>query len=655
MVGVNKYAHFRHLTNAVKDAHDLIDILTTNYHFEPENIVTLFDEAATRKNIFDKFEYFANKLEKGDNLVIYFSGHGYLNTRTNIGYWIPVDAETVADYIPNSTIRDYLATYQAHHTLLIADACFSRSLFGTATKKLESERFLEQVDQFPSRWAHTSGRLEAVSDGQEGSNSPFAGYLLKYFRQHADEPFSVYDLVQYVKKATANNAEQTPLGGPLQGVGDEGGEFVFYPKESEKLAWNTALEVNTTEAFTHFLEKYPDSIHVAEAKKRIDDLINAEEEAAYQHACSLDTVVAYFDFLEKYPDGKHADAANQAMKKLEMQEQRRNAEKALAHARQSRSLTELRAWKDTYTEFDDLTEQANQLINELQGIKMPKTEPLRPQEPVKKTAPVAETPVAAPNPTPAQPTSNKTPLFIGLVVLIIIAAAAIFIWQPWATPPDNNNSYTDKSNRDTTTTTSVTTESRDTAVESATTDNQATEEEEAFQQARAANTIEAFREFLRKYPQSRFRERVEQMITELEKVDEKKIYEDAIAADNVAVYRHFLERHPNSIYRSDIEKRLKEVEQRNAEKAMYLEAVTQKNYDACLRFLKNYPNSRFTAEVAAIKKEIDDAYQQAMRNADASYQLEDYESAKKYYKEALKLKPRDAQATRKLNALEQLN
>ncbi|WP_250630292.1 caspase family protein [Rhodoflexus caldus] len=90
VVGVNKYVHFRQLTNAVKDARDLIDVLTANYHFEPENIVTLFDEAATRKNIFDKFEYFANKLEKGDNLVIYFSGHGYLNTRTNIGYWIPL-------------------------------------------------------------------------------------------------------------------------------------------------------------------------------------------------------------------------------------------------------------------------------------------------------------------------------------------------------------------------------------------------------------------------------------------------------------------------------------------------------------------------------------------------------------------------------------
>lgn len=259
VIGINDYLHFPKLSNAVKDAQDLVEILTTYYHFERENVVELFEEKATRRNIVNKFDYLMGKLEEEDNLLIYFSGHGHLNEKSKIGYWIPIEAESVGDYIANSSVKDYLSAIQSHHTFLIADACFSGSLFSGASKRLETERHITEVDKHRSRWALTSGRLEVVSDGQRGLNSPFASYLLKYLREEGTPPFAVSDLVQYVKKATANNAEQTPLGGSLQGVNDEGGEFVFYPKESEDLAWNHALATDDIPTYQAFLDKYPES------------------------------------------------------------------------------------------------------------------------------------------------------------------------------------------------------------------------------------------------------------------------------------------------------------------------------------------------------------------------------------------------------------
>ena len=89
---------------------------------------------------------------------------------------------------------------------------------------------MENVEQYKSRWALTSGRLEYVSDGQTGKNSPFASYFIKYLQDNQKKKVPVSELVNYVKSAVGNNSEQQPVGNPLKSVGDEGGEFIFYLK-----------------------------------------------------------------------------------------------------------------------------------------------------------------------------------------------------------------------------------------------------------------------------------------------------------------------------------------------------------------------------------------------------------------------------------------
>lgn len=226
-VAIDDYKYITKLNNPVKDVSDVVKILLSKYKFEFEDLIFLKNEQATRNNIMESMRSLIEKLGPQDNLVIYFAGHGYFDKLLNEGYWVPVEAQnTYNDFIPNSSILKILDNIDTQHIFLVADACFSGSLFAATTRG-----YAENVEKFRSRWGLTSGRLELVADGEKGSNSPFARHFLNYLNQNASRSFAVSELVQYVKLKTADDTSQTPIGNPLKTLGDEGGEFVFYPKK----------------------------------------------------------------------------------------------------------------------------------------------------------------------------------------------------------------------------------------------------------------------------------------------------------------------------------------------------------------------------------------------------------------------------------------
>ena len=227
VVGINDYKHMTPLKNAVKDVSDVTRLLMSKYNFDFENVILLKNDQATRANIIEGLRSLIEKLTPQDNLVIYFAGHGYFDKLMNEGYWVPVEANnTITDYIPNSIILKILDNINTQHTFLVADACFSGALFASTNRG-----YVENVERFRSRWGLTSGRLEVVSDGNQGSNSPFARHFMDFLNKNSDRNFAVSELVQYVKIKTAEESDQTPLGNPIKSLGDEGGEFIFYPRK----------------------------------------------------------------------------------------------------------------------------------------------------------------------------------------------------------------------------------------------------------------------------------------------------------------------------------------------------------------------------------------------------------------------------------------
>jgi hypothetical protein len=176
-------------------------------------------------------------LTEDDTLLIFYSGHGYWDERLKTGFWLPSDAteKSRADWLSNGTISNYIGGIQCQHSLLIADACFSGSIFKTreAFDTLSEEDPVDQPESIkriyglPSRRAITSGAMETVPD-----RSVFLDFLIKKLRRSQSKYLLAEKLYIEMKEAVINNSptQQAPLYGTIQQAGDEGGDFIFVRK-----------------------------------------------------------------------------------------------------------------------------------------------------------------------------------------------------------------------------------------------------------------------------------------------------------------------------------------------------------------------------------------------------------------------------------------
>lgn len=234
IIGIDKYkGTWPVLGNAVHDAKGLEDELKKDYGFT--NIISLYNEEATRSNIISKFEDLTTKISKEDNLLIFYSGHGDFKQQYNKGYWVPVDAtsNSTVSFISNSDIQTYINGINSRHILLIADACFTGDIFRGQSSELpfeKSDRYIMEAYSKSSRFAMTSGNIQPVADGGKDNHSVFTYYLLKYLKEINSKYFSARELFNNIERPVINNSEQEPQYKPLKNAGDEGGQFIFIRK-----------------------------------------------------------------------------------------------------------------------------------------------------------------------------------------------------------------------------------------------------------------------------------------------------------------------------------------------------------------------------------------------------------------------------------------
>ncbi len=238
VIGINSYqGYWRPLKNAVNDAEGFANVLRNEYQFD--EVHTLLDEEATRRNIIQKFEWLAGNTTKDDNVLIFYAGHGQFNKGLNKGYWVPVDAQSnsVADYVSNNDVKTFLGGIPSKHTLLITDACFAGDIFrGSKTESIKfdpnnMEKYYKEVYRKQSRLALTSGGVEEVSDAGRDDHSIFTYYLIKALQENDKKYFDANQLFNEFRIAVTNNSEQTPMLQVIRDTNDEGGQFIFIRKE----------------------------------------------------------------------------------------------------------------------------------------------------------------------------------------------------------------------------------------------------------------------------------------------------------------------------------------------------------------------------------------------------------------------------------------
>ena len=226
IIGIDKYSDesILDLDNPVADARALKQVLRTYYTFEEENVTLL--QNPTRSEIIESFDALNSKVSERDHLLVFYAGHGIWDERLNQGFWLPADASmhSKAQWLSNSTIRDYIRGIQSKHTLLITDACFSGSIFKERGATFADGRAMLEMYKLPSRKAMTSGALKTVPD-----KSVFVKYLTKNLADNSQPLLSAEDLFRTFKIAVINNSSngQVPQYGPIREAGDEGGDFIF--------------------------------------------------------------------------------------------------------------------------------------------------------------------------------------------------------------------------------------------------------------------------------------------------------------------------------------------------------------------------------------------------------------------------------------------
>ncbi|MDR3333953.1 MAG: SUMF1/EgtB/PvdO family nonheme iron enzyme [Treponema sp.] len=223
-IAIDRYQEWRPLSNPVKDAREIRDILTQNYFLD--EVKELYNRDATAANIRRLFAELRQKAGVHDSVFVFYAGHGYTDDMSKTGFWIPADAGqdifAQANWLPNIQVRNMLAALPAKHVFLVSDACFSGDILDTnrgVVPQINSDYFKRAYSRV-SRQVMTSGASENVPDTSE-----FAMRLKSTLRRAEGlciDPEYLFSNVREVRSTQ-------PLLGVIRGTEQQdGGSFLFF-------------------------------------------------------------------------------------------------------------------------------------------------------------------------------------------------------------------------------------------------------------------------------------------------------------------------------------------------------------------------------------------------------------------------------------------
>jgi hypothetical protein len=223
IIGIDKYQEWPSLKGSVAEAKQVRNVLAERYFID--EFIELYDQAATASAIRRLFaEDLPNRLGLGDSLLIFFAGHGYLDS-SKTGFWIASDgSRDVYDqkgWIPNAQLRNFIAQLKAQRIFVVADACFSGDFLNVSRGALPTvdSAYFKRALQLTARQILTSGASETVPDESE-----FGRQLVNLLARNTEpllDPTAMYDRIR-------RGVSQTePLLGTIPGH-EQGASFVLF-------------------------------------------------------------------------------------------------------------------------------------------------------------------------------------------------------------------------------------------------------------------------------------------------------------------------------------------------------------------------------------------------------------------------------------------
>ncbi len=225
LIGIDEYqAPISDLNTAIKD------VSAVGERLEARGYQSIVLRNASKQDIVGAFQAVAQKIKNGQELVVYFAGHGYLKENTDTGYWIPGDTDpgSAKSWISTKHLSDFLSRIKAQKIMVISDSCYSGSLTREYNFTADSVgRNVEEIQSRRSVMMLSSGGEEPVMDGGGDGHSVFARSLLNVL-DHTEETRTGFELFQEIRDQVTQTAPQVPEYGAMLSAGHEiGGDYLI--------------------------------------------------------------------------------------------------------------------------------------------------------------------------------------------------------------------------------------------------------------------------------------------------------------------------------------------------------------------------------------------------------------------------------------------
>jgi tetratricopeptide (TPR) repeat protein len=258
VVGISTYKDpsIPQLQYADVDALAFHEFLKTN-GVQEDNIHLLLNENATNAAFWTILNYISEKATKGDQVYIYFSGHGDVETKTIVkdAYLLPYDSPSSVypmGAIGMVYLKSWLATFSSNgiQTIFIADACKSGNLIGgregmEAAANMLKDKWQDEIKIVSCQPGELS--LEGANWG--GGRGLFSYELINGLSGQADKNqdkfISLRELYLYLMEVVPEKAGKHPQNPILTG----NLEHIISKKNESLYAFNQHLKMNESDEY----------------------------------------------------------------------------------------------------------------------------------------------------------------------------------------------------------------------------------------------------------------------------------------------------------------------------------------------------------------------------------------------------------------------
>lgn len=304
VIGNSAYAHVPSLPNPAHDARDVADALG-RLGFAVKTI-TDADFNRIRKSLAE----FGRAAQSAEMAVLYFAGHGVEIDGNN--WLLPTDVELKYDADAGTEAIGLPLAIQAVSSaktlgLVILDACrnnpFKSSMRRTNQGRSVQILGLAPVEPVSNVLVAYAARDGTVANDGTGRNSPYTAALLRHLETPGLEIDFLFRNVRDDVMAATDNEQQPFVYGSLSSeeiyfkpppAGEVAADDVP-PPDAAEIAWSFLQSTNDVLTLARFVDRFPTSMRVSEARTRIASLTTVNSRAAGDDASLPARPVVFVD------------------------------------------------------------------------------------------------------------------------------------------------------------------------------------------------------------------------------------------------------------------------------------------------------------------------------------------------------------------------